>query len=107
MKTDTLKQVDWIQFIYPEKIQLKKFYEEPTFNSFLGIDGELNQSYFHVLTFHENLNQHLILHDFNYSGAQSEMIKLRNLKIQKLQQKKMKNINADKMHKMNLQEKNN
>jgi hypothetical protein len=70
MKTDTLEQVDRIPYIYPEKIYLKMFYEEPTFNSFLGIDfGPNNQSYFHVLTFHENLNQHLILHDFNYSGA--------------------------------------
>jgi len=66
MKTDTLQQEQWIQFIYPEKIQLKKYYEEPTFNSFLGVDGDLNQSYFHVLTFYENLNRHLILHDFNY-----------------------------------------
>ena len=73
MKTDSIDEEKWIQFIHPQKVQLKNSYEEPTFNSFLGVNEGGNQSYFHCLKFYENLNKHLILHDFNYKGAQVEM----------------------------------
>lgn len=75
------------QFIFPHKVHLTPWPEPPMFHTFEITDENGNQSFFHCLKFHEELNEYQIAENFDYEGSLQQ---LRNKRIKHMMLKRHK-----------------
>lgn len=72
MYTEAMPLEAKVQYIFPKKISILPGYTTPHFHSFIN-ENNGYQSYFHVLTFYEEISIHQVNHDIDVEGCAFEM----------------------------------